>query len=122
LIVVGTTPLAFAVMHVIQSVNTTNVTAQCPPGFTFTFYADIFTIGPGVVTYYWIFSDGTQTGEASLNFNAAGDQVVSTTWTLGTTGALAAGNPFVGYAEIYINNPNHQNFGKINFTLTCSSP
>jgi hypothetical protein len=122
LIVVGTTPLPFAVMHVLQSVNTQNVTAQCPPGFTFTFYADIFTNGPGTVTYYWIFSDGTQTAEASVNFSSAGDQVVSTTWALGTSGALAAGNPFSGYAEIYIDNPNHQNFGKINFSLTCTSP
>jgi len=109
---------SLAVTSVIMSVNTPIVNVVCPPGYTFTFNADIVTNAPGTVSYHWIFSDGTASSEQSLTFSAAGDQNVSTNWTLGAKGTLPT-NPYVATASIHITTPNNQTFGAQSIAIGC---
>jgi hypothetical protein len=119
-ITVNTTPIPFAVNHVMTSVDTSAITAACPPGHEFTFTANITTNGAGSVNYHWEFSDGSKTSRKNLNFNSAGTQTVSATWNLGSTD-LVTPNPFDGWARISVDSPNNQSFSKVNITLTCSN-
>jgi hypothetical protein len=114
------TPATFpmTVTHVGISVNNSGATVACPPGNAFIFTADITTNGPGTITYHWIFSDGTTSSEQSLNYTAPGDQSVSSTWTLGANGSLP-GNPYSGTASLFVDDPNHQDFGSQAITITC---
>jgi hypothetical protein len=114
------TPATFpmAVTHVGISVNNSGMTVACPPGNAFIFTADITTNGPGTITYHWIFSDGTTSTVQSLNFITPGDQSVSSTWNLGSNGSLP-GNPYSGTASLFIDDPNHQDFGSQAVTITC---
>ena len=94
---------AFAVTNV-----TFNVTSACP-NFTYTY--SVTTNGAGTVNLHRIFSDGgTDTAPVTMVFSAAGTQTSpsnpvymgaahTTTWT-----------------DIYIDSPNHQQFGRANFT------
>ncbi|HMD88677.1 MAG TPA: NBR1-Ig-like domain-containing protein [Anaerolineaceae bacterium] len=116
-IVVGSIGASFSVNHVDMDVSPSNADVSCPPGQSFSFSADIFTNGGGTVSYYWTFSDGTKTGEKTLNFSNASDQTVKTSWALGAS--TVSPNPFKGWARIYIDAPNHQFFSKANITLTC---
>jgi hypothetical protein len=112
LITVGTTPTSpFAVQHVLMSVDTTSITTSCPSGHNFTFSANIITDGPGTVTYVWEFSDGSISDQNSLEFPGAGTQTVSTTFKANATGDY--------WGRVRIDNPNHQSFDKIAFSLTC---
>jgi hypothetical protein len=108
-----------AVTSVILSVDNSNVTVNCPPGNTFTFSGNIVINGPGTVTYYWKFSNGTATGEQSIVFSAAGSQTVTIAWTIGANGTLPA-NPYNASASLYIDNPNHQLFGPQAITIGCT--
>jgi len=77
----------------------------------FTITAAITTNGPGSVTYKWIRSDGatdTLTHDPVV-FTGAGTQVVSTTWSVSTPGTTF-------WMEIYIDAPNHQQFGRATFS------
>ena len=116
---VGNTAGPFAVTSVGMSVDKSSVTTACPAGHTFKFKAKIQTNTAGSVTYHWQFSDGTVTSDTSLSFDSASTQTVTRNWTLGSGGPLSS-NPFHGWARIYINQPNHQYFGKVNITLNCS--
>ncbi len=112
LITVGSTStVPFAVQHVLMSVDTTSITTSCPPGHDFTLTANIFTDGPGTVTYVWEFSDGSISDQQSLNYPGAGTQTVSTTVKANASGDY--------WGRVRIDNPNHQSFGKISFSLTC---
>ena len=111
LITVGNTPTQFAVQHVLMSVDTTSITAICPSGHDFTISANIITDGPGTVTYAWEFSDGNISDENSLDFPGAGTQTVSTTFKATKTGDY--------WTRVRIDNPNHQSFQRISFSLTC---
>jgi len=98
------------------SVTGVNLTA-IPPSFVgpcpflFAFTADITTSGPGTVSYYWKRSDGTEYGHASVVFGSAGTQQVSITSLTPISG--------VHWMKIYIDEPNHQFFGPVNFQLVC---
>jgi hypothetical protein len=124
--VVPITPIAtlaysysgFAVIHIAMGVDNAAATTNCPPGRNFNFHGDIQTNGPGTITYYWDFSNGTKSSEKMLNFSSTGTQRVSTTWNLGIKG-LERSNPFNGWARIYIDFPNHQFFNNQDITLTC---
>lgn len=98
----NTTPIVFAV----TSVNFIN-TGACG-GFTAT--ANVVTNGAGSVTYHWIRSDGeTDTAvHDPIVYTSAGTQSVSTTWSAGLAGAY--------WIDIYIDTPNHQQFGRASFT------
>jgi hypothetical protein len=91
----------FAVMNVTLTVSHSG---SCSTG-KYTIQAAITTNGPGKVTYYWIRSDGatdTVTHDP-LEFSAAGSQTVSTQWNTSATGL---------WMDIYIDKPNHQQFGR----------
>jgi len=120
LVVVGSTPVDFTVRHVTMGVNSSNVVTKCGPGYTFEFSANIFTSAPGKVEYTWVFSNGSRSGLNRLHFSSAGSQTVTTTWALGTSGPIAGGNPYNGWAQIYVDQPNHQYFDEVNFTLQCN--
>jgi hypothetical protein len=119
-IVVGSVGLSFSVNHVAMGVSPSTANVTCPPGQSFSFSAVISTNGAGNVSYYWTFSDSTNSVERTLNFSNASDQTVKISWNLGTKGAEGS-NPFTGWARIYIDTPNHQLFSKQNITLTCTS-
>ena len=72
--------------------------------------ANVTTNGAGTVTYKWKYSDGTidNTTHPDLVFDAAGTKSVSTSWATNTSGAK--------WMEIYIDKPNHQQFGRANFS------
>jgi hypothetical protein len=72
--------------------------------------ADITTNGAGTVTYNWVCSDGA-TDNAShpdLVFNSAGTKSVTTSWATNASGDK--------WMDIYIDQPNHQQFGRANFS------
>jgi len=81
----------------------------CP--FDFHFTAEITVSSPGTVTYFWERSDGEQYGHASLNFTAAGTKTVSI--------SMAKIVPGTFWMKIYIDDPNHQYFGPVNYQLAC---
>ena len=98
----GGSPAIFAV----TSVNLT-VTGGCG---NFHIHAAITANGAGNVTYKWIRSDGaTDTAtHPPVVFTAAGTQSVSTSWATTYPGAK--------WMDIYIDAPNHQQFGRANFS------
>jgi len=76
----------------------------------FQIQADIKTNGAGTVTYKWIRSDGaTDTAtHPDLVFDSAGTKSVTTSWS-----TTASGDKWM---DIYIDKPNHQQFGRANFS------
>lgn len=85
---------------------------DCPREVKFS--AKITVSKAGTVTYYWIRSDGAQSSQQSLDFDAAGTKTITTTWTLG-----ASGTDVSGWEQVYIDNPNHQAFAQASFAFTC---
>jgi len=98
----NTSAPAFAV----TTVSFTN-TGACG-GFTAT--ANITANGAGSVTYHWVWSDNSTDGttHAPIVYATAGSQSVNTTWNV-----TAAGTYWI---DIYIDTPNHQQFGRASFT------
>ena len=78
--------------------------------------AEITTNAAGTVTYKWTRSDGASSSTQSLVFGSAGTQSVEYEWALGS--GAPAGTYWVG---IYIDDPNHQDFGHVNVTK-CTVP
>ena len=105
------TPQPFAVTSVLMSVDTTAFTGTCPK--TFTFLAGIVVTGSGTVKYHWVFSNGS-TGVQELGYSSGGTQSVSTSRNFDASGT--------GWAQIYIDEPNHQGFGQQAIALTCTTP
>lgn len=101
----------FAVIHVTYDVSTFNEGSYigCP-----LVTAHITTNGAGTVKYHWIYSDGASAPIETLSFGSAGTKNVQFKWTLGS----AAGSQWVG---IYIDEPNHQEFGHVTVN-PCTSP
>jgi hypothetical protein len=93
----------FAVTGVTMSVSGT-----CG-GFTIT--ANVTANGAGNVTYKWIRSDGAIDNNVHppIVYAAAGTQSVNTTWSVS-----APASSF--WMDIYIDSPNHQQFGRANFS------
>lgn len=100
------------VIRVYASVNPPSFTGPCPKVFEFT--GKIAVDSPGVVKYKWLRSDNAQAPEQTINFNAPGTQVVTTTWTLG-----GAGMTYNGWEAIQILSPNPMTSNKAVFTLNC---
>ena len=92
----------FAVTHVSFS-----STGGCD-GFTTT--ATITTNGAGSVSYHWVRSDGATDTEphADLVYDAAGNKSVSQSWD-----TTADGDHWI---DIYIDEPNHQQLGRAEFS------
>ena len=105
-------PAAFAVNHLNGSVNNSNkVISSGTCDYKFTFSADISTSAAGTVSYHWVRSDGGTGANGSLSFTGPGTKTITTTWELTET--------YTGWEAVFVDVPNHQQFGKINFKLTC---
>ena len=76
----------------------------------FTITAVVKTNGAGEVTYKWKRSDGAtdNANHPTLVFASAGTESVITDWYLGAAGSH--------WMDIYIDDPNHQQFGRANFS------
>lgn len=112
------TPTSFRVTDVDMGINTSSVDVSCPSGKKFVFTGNIFVSGPGTVTYHWIFSNGDTSDKETLTFDEEGSQSVSTSWTLGSKKDVSP-NPFGGWAQLYVDSPNNQSFGRVHFSITC---
>ncbi len=77
--------------------------------------AHISANGEGDVTYHWTRSDGAKGQSQTIHFNSAGTKDVQEKWYLGSA---ATGTHWLG---IYIEDPNHQDFGHKNVN-PCTSP
>jgi hypothetical protein len=77
--------------------------------------AHITTNGAGDVDYHWTRSDNASASVQTINFAAAGTQDVETHWALGSV--WAGDTHWLG---IYIDEPNHQDFGHKSFTEACA--
>lgn len=104
---------AFAVTGVTLSADQETVDDACPYSHTFNYQADITTNGAGTVTYFFTFSDSTTSSTQTLNFTSAGTQSVTGSW-----GPIDAPGDF--WINIYIDEPNHQTFGPLDLSLTCT--
>ena len=93
---------AFSVTHV-----GFNVTGSCP---NFNFKVTITTNGAGTVNLHRVFSSGIDTSPRTLVFSGAGNQTIN------------YGPVYFGVAhssewtDIYIDSPNHQQFGRATFS------
>lgn len=106
-------PTGFRVTSVKVTAEETSFSGACPPGHSFTFKGKITTSALGRVTYYWVFSDGTQSALSSLEFTGPETKNVSTSWVVNSS--------MTGNARIYIDSPNHQLFQPgASFSMTCS--
>lgn len=76
--------------------------------------ANITTNAAGTVTYKWVRSDGANAPMQSVIFGSAGTQAVTTTWSLGSV--WEGDEHWLG---IYVDDPNHQDFGHRSFTDAC---
>lgn len=95
-------PPAFAVTSVTFSVSGT-----CP---NFTYTVTVATNGAGTVNLHRVFSDGgTDTLPRTLTFAAAGSQSFTESRYFGVAASSA-------WTDIYIDSPNHQQFGRATFT------
>ena len=103
----------FAVTSVTYSVSTFSegTYVNCPK-----VTANITTNGAGTVTYDWKWSDGGNTPSESITFASAGTKSVEQTWRLGSG---ASGTDF--WIGIYIDTPNHQDFGHASISK-CTAP
>jgi len=73
---------------------------------------EITTSAAGQVTYYWTDSEGGQSATQSVTFGAAEAKIVDYTMNVTSSGAK--------WARLYIDSPNHQLFGKKEFTVNCT--
>jgi hypothetical protein len=109
----NTTAPPFAVSSVTYVLGTWN-----SPGFVSCpkITANITTNSAGTVNYHWTRSDGTNTN-GTLVFGSATTQSISVEWSLGSAAAPAPDE----WMGIYIDTPNHQDFGHITMP-PCTSP
>ncbi|NOY99717.1 MAG: hypothetical protein GXP40_11035 [Chloroflexi bacterium] len=104
---------AFAVTGVTYSVTTFNEPGYvgCPK-----VTASITTNGAGTVKYHWTRSDGSSGTVQTLVFGSAGTKTVESKWYLGSVWSGST-----NWKGIYIDDPNHQDFGHVNVT-PCTLP
>ncbi len=103
----------FAVTGVYGSVQPATFEGACSPA-SLKFKADIRVNKAGTITYVWRFSNGSESAVYSLTFSEAGTKTVEYTREF-----TEPAGEYTGWAAVYIDDPNHQEFGKINYTLKC---
>ncbi|HEY59163.1 MAG TPA: hypothetical protein G4N92_00520 [Anaerolineae bacterium] len=110
-------PSGFAVTSVTYAnVSPVQTIQLCglPTVYIINIEANITTNGAGIVTYYWVKSDLTNTATQTLTYGGASTQTVLLTYTI--VGDAAEEDYWV---KIYVDNPNHQLFSAMNFHTTC---
>lgn len=107
-------PADFAVTNVTYSMPTAKIEIVCPSNEVATITANITTSAGGNVSYKWNDSQGCLSGcpTASMNFADAETKSVTHSMTIGAAGDY--------WAELYIDDPNHQWFAKMNFKAVCN--
>ena len=102
----------FAVTHITYTFSLSDYAGKddCP-----LMTAHITTNGPGEVTYRWTRSDGAIADMELVTFGSAGTKDVLTHWALGSV--WAGQTHWLG---IYVEDPNHQDFGHKSFTQACA--
>jgi hypothetical protein len=113
-ILVGQTPVPFAVSGVDVNVNTGEISTTCPPGNKFTITANIQVTGEGKASYFWEFSNNTHTNEQSITFDDVDHLSVSTTFTAGHTAGF--------WARFHITQPVDMRSNIIPFAINCQPP
>lgn len=111
-----TTPTAagFAITSVQNIQASPNSWNQACP-YSITLSADVTASSAGTATYYWVRStDNAQTETKNIVFASAGTTKVTYTLTGGASGDVFAGN-----YSLYIDNPNHQQFGGTAVAIAC---
>jgi hypothetical protein len=105
--------IVFAVTSVTYSVSawSSGGNVNCPR-----ITANITANGAGTITYTWTSTSGTNSPQ-TLVFGSAGTQSINYDWA---RGSVWAGTP--DSVGIYINTPNHQDFGSQTFTTACTTP
>jgi hypothetical protein len=111
----ATVPPSFTVTSITYSLGTwSNAGHTNCPRVT----ANITTNGAGTVNFKWARQDVPGGGATqTLNFAAAGTQSVNFDWARGSVWAGTA--TWVG---IFVESPNNQDFGKIDFSTACTTP
>ena len=110
MIYVGPTPAPFAVTSVVYYMPHTTIDTGCPNDINVK--AEITSSAGGNVTYKWRDSTGATSATQSLSFHDPGKKIVDYHVTVTATGDY--------WAEIYIDNPNHQWFGQKSFHVNCT--
>lgn len=111
-----TTPTAagFAITSVQNIQASPNSWNQACP-YSITLSADVTASSAGTATYYWVrSSDNAHTETKNIVFASAGTTKV----TYNLTGG-APGDVFAGTYSLYIDNPNHQQFGGTAVAIAC---
>ncbi len=109
-ITVGPPPAAFAVTSVTFYMPHTSIDMGCPGDVVIS--SEITTSAAGVVTMKWEDSKACPTVTKSINFANAGSKIIQHTMNITSTGDY--------WAKVYIDSPNHQYFGPINFHANCT--
>jgi hypothetical protein len=89
---------------------------ECPATITFT--GRIRMNGPGTVRYVWLRSDGGRVRPATLKFEEAGEQTITSTWRLGGGGLP----DYRGWKSIRILYPNVMISNRAGFEIHCEPP
>jgi hypothetical protein len=92
-----------------------NPPTGCPTNVRFTINATITTNGPAEVDYRWVQSDGNSMNRAKpIDFTEAGSVTVTREWMIGR-----GDSPNPRWAQIIIEEPDYQEFGKLEILNTC---
>lgn len=108
-IVVGNPQPAFAVTRVTYNVKK-NIDMSCPN--TINVKAEITSSAAGTVTYFWRSPGGDDTATKSLKFDAPGKKIIDYNPEITASGDYKV--------RLYIDEPNHQWFDWVSFTVNCS--
>lgn len=107
---------SFAVTSVDLDADPNSYSGDCAAPIAFDVDAEITASSSGKVTYYWDRSVGGHTSTKSVTFDSAGTKTVSTTYT------IDAPVTDTYTIELYVDTPNHQNFGPLEIDVECTGP
>jgi len=106
----GPPPAAFAVTSVTFYMPHLSIDMGCPGDVVIS--SEITTSAAGVVTMKWEDSNACPLPTKSINFASAESKIIQHTMNITATGDY--------WAKVYIDSPNHQYFGPINFHANCT--
>jgi len=92
-----------------------NPPVGCPTNVRFTIEATITTDGPADVDYRWVQSDGNSMSQTKpIDFTEAGSVTVTREWMIGK-----GDSPNPRWAQIIIEEPGYQEWGKVEILNVC---
>jgi hypothetical protein len=96
------------------SASPSSWSSACP--YSISLSADISYTGDGIMTYYWVRSSDNAHFNGSLDVDGTSPDHLTTTITGGT-----AGYANTSTYSLYVDNPNHQQFGGVSLPIACSA-